>query len=244
MSVKTSIEWATSTWIPFADAPKLAPAAKVATRRHSRSGSAVSSVTPTQGFDLRLVPESLELPLRWKKPRRIFVNSMSDLLHEKVPLEYIQRVFAVMAEANQHQYQVLTKRAERLAELSPQLDWRPNIWMGISVESDRYKDRIDALRGTGAHIKFVSLEPLLSPLGRLDLGGIDWVIVGGESGPGARAVQEKWVLEIRDQCVRRRVAFFFKQWGGTQKKRAGRLLEGRTWDEMPAQTDLKAPREA
>jgi protein gp37 len=186
-----------------------------------------------QGFDLRLVPTKVEEPLHWKRPQRIFVNSMSDLFHDQVPLEYIQRVFGVMNEADWHQYQVLTKRAERLEAVSKDLRWAPHIWMGVSVENEDYLWRVDHLRQTGAQLKFISIEPLLGPLGTLDLRGIDWVIVGGESGPGARPMNPEWVADIRNLCVRAGVAFFFKQWGGVQKKRHGRELEGRTWDEMP-----------
>ncbi|HXA52504.1 MAG TPA: phage Gp37/Gp68 family protein, partial [Candidatus Acidoferrum sp.] len=160
-------------------------------------------------------------------------NSMSDLFHDQVPLEYIQRVFGVMNQANQHQYQVLTKRAERLEELSTRLLWAPHIWMGVSVENENYLYRIDHLRVTHAHVKFLSIEPLLGPLGKLNLRGIDWVIVGGESGPGARPMDAGWVKDIRNQCLQAGVAFFFKQWGGVFKKKTGRELEGRTWDEMP-----------
>jgi protein gp37 len=175
----------------------------------------------------------LTRPLEWKKPKNIFVNSMSDLFHVDVPLEYIQQVFDVMNQANWHQYQVLTKRAERVHELSKHLKWAPHIWMGVSVESEKYLDRINHLRKTGAHVKFLSLEPLLGPLPKMNLRGIDWAIVGGESGPGARPMDEEWVLDIRDQCLRANVAFFFKQWGGVFKKKTGRELEGRTWDQMP-----------
>jgi len=185
------------------------------------------------GFEVTLQPQMLELPLHWKSPKRIFVNSMSDLFHEDIPLSYIRDVFSVMRRADWHQYQLLTKRSERLLDLNPRLGWAPQIWMGVSVENDDYFDRIDHLRRTGAHVKFLSLEPLLGPLRKLKLHGIDWVIVGGESGPGARPIDPGWVTDIRDQCVRADVAFFFKQWGGVQKKRAGRELEGRTWDEMP-----------
>ncbi len=185
------------------------------------------------GFKLTLQPHMLELPLRWKKPQTIFVNSMSDLFHIEVPLEYIQEVFDVMNRAHWHRFQVLTKRADRLAEVSDQLKWAPNIWMGVSVESQKYVQRIDDLRVTGAHVKFLSLEPLLSALKDLDLRGIDWAIVGGESGYGFRPIKEEWVVEIRKQCQEFDVPFFFKQWGGFNKKKTGRLLEGRTWDEMP-----------
>ena len=175
----------------------------------------------------------LELPLKWKKPQTIFVNSMSDLFHKKVPLAYIHRVFDVMAQAHWHRFQVLTKRADRLRELSSKLEWAPNIWMGVSVESESYRGRIDDLRSTDALVKFLSVEPLLGPLHNLNLDGIDWVIVGGESGPKARPMDPAWVTDVRDQCRDARVPFFFKQWGGKKKKKAGRTLEGRTWDEMP-----------
>lgn len=185
------------------------------------------------GFDLTLQPHMLELPLMWHRPSRVFVNSMSDLFHKDVPVDYIKRVFDVMRRADWHQYQVLTKRSERLRGLAPQLPWQPQIWMGVSVENEDYLYRIDDLRQTGAHVKFLSLEPLLGPLRRLNLRGIDWVIVGGESGPGARPIHPDWVREIRNRCQRANVPFFFKQWGGPVKSRTGRLLDGRTWGEMP-----------
>jgi len=193
----------------------------------------MGQVNYRNGFEITLQPHMLELPLKWKAPKRIFVNSMSDLFHTDVPFSYIQEVFAVMRKAHWHQYQVLTKRSERLLELSPRLEWAPHIWMGVSVENKNYVARIDDLRKTSAHVKFLSLEPLLGPLHGLNLCGMDWAIVGGESGPGARPVDPSWVTDIRNQCVRAGVAFFFKQWGGVQKKRTGRQLEGRTWDEMP-----------
>jgi len=180
-----------------------------------------------------LQPHMLELPLRWKKPQTIFVNSMSDLFHKNVPLEYIQEVFSVMERAHWHRFQVLTKRADRLEQVAPFLEWSPNIWMGVSVESQDYTHRIDSLRNIGARVKFLSLEPLLGPLHALDLTHIDWAIVGGESGFRARRIEAEWVLEIKRQCVSAKVPFFFKQWGGVQKKRNGRMLEGQTWDEMP-----------
>lgn len=190
------------------------------------------------GFKLTLQPQMLELPLRWKSPKRIFVNSMSDLFHESVPTDYINQVFDVMGRAHWHQYQVLTKRSERVLKLSNKLEWAPQIWMGVSVENEVYTNRIDDLRRCGAHVKFLSLEPLLGPLRKLNLRGIDWAIVGGESGPGARPVDPEWVTEIRDQCVKAGVPFFFKQWGGVQKSKTGRTLEGRTWDEMPVDAEL------
>jgi len=186
------------------------------------------------GFKLTLHPQTLEIPLSWKKPQIIFVNSMSDLFHKDVPVDFILQVFDVMRRADWHTFQVLTKRSERLLELDPQIDWPDNVWMGVSVENEDYKFRIDDLRRTHARTKFLSLEPLLGPLHRLSLRGINWVIVGGESGPGARPIAEEWVIDIRDQCHVKHVPFFFKQWGGVNKKRAGRLLQGEIWDQMPA----------
>jgi protein gp37 len=182
---------------------------------------------------VKIDPSSLEAPRRWKKGRLIFVNSMSDLFHESVPLAFIKKVFQVMEATPQHTYQVLTKRAERLEELSEKLHWPMNVWMGVSVESSDYQYRIDHLRRTRAKTKFLSLEPLLGPLDELDLRDIDWAIAGGESGPGARPMPAAWVRSIRDQCVDADVAFHFKQWGGKNKKKTGRILDGRTWDGWP-----------
>jgi protein gp37 len=176
---------------------------------------------------------ALEIPLKWRTPKIIFVNSMSDLFHENIPVEFISRVFKVMRQAPHHTFQVLTKRADRLAKIATQLPWPDNVWMGVSVESEDYVDRIDHLRTTPAFIKFLSLEPLLGPLDNLNLDGIDWTIAGGESGPNARPMDPNWVRSIRDQCNAAGVAFHFKQWGGVQKKQAGRTLDGRTWDELP-----------
>jgi len=195
-----------------------------------------------RGFELTLQPAMLERPLAWRKPQMIFVNSMSDLFHKDVPLAFIERVFGVMEEASWHTFQVLTKRAARLEAVAASLPWPPNVWMGVSVERQDYTSRIDHLRRTPAAVKFLSLEPLLGPLCRLALGGIDWVIVGGESGPRARPMEERWALDIRDQCRRVGVPFFFKQWGGRNKKTAGRLLAGRTWDEWPG--DLERSRQS
>lgn len=186
-----------------------------------------------RGFDLALHDKALDIPVLWKKPQTIFVNSMSDLFMERVPEEFIKRVFNVMRSANWHTFQILTKRSERLLELNQHLGWEPNIWMGVSIENDEYKFRIDHLRETGAFVKFLSCEPLLGPLPKINLNGIDWVIVGGESGPGARNMDPTWVIDIRDQCIKAKVPFFFKQWGGTNRKRSGRELEGKIWDEMP-----------
>jgi protein gp37 len=185
------------------------------------------------GFRLTLHKHMLDAPLHWKKPQVVFVNSMSDLFQDKVPVTFIQDVFTTMRSAHWHQFQVLTKRSQRLLELNPQLEWAENIWMGVSVENEKYQFRIDDLRQTGAAVKFLSLEPLLGPLPHLNLSGIDWVIVGGESGPGARPIHKEWVTSIRDQCSAAGVSFFFKQWGGMNKKKAGRELDGRQYDEMP-----------
>jgi protein gp37 len=241
MATNSHIEWTDATWNPVTGCTKISPGCKHCyAERLSKRLKAMGQANYRHGFELTLQPQMLEMPLRWKTPKRIFVNSMSDLFHENVPTEYIKSVFDVMLHANWHQYQVLTKRSGRVLELSGRLDWAPQIWMGVSVESDEYKFRIDDLRETGAHVKFLSLEPLLGPLGKLKLRGIDWAIVGGESGPGARPVDPRWITEIRDQCIRAGVAFFFKQWGGVQKKRTGRMLDGRTWDEMPVQIELAA----
>ena len=183
---------------------------------------------------------ALEIPMKWKSSKIIFVNSMSDLFHERFPVEFIARVFGVMRGARHHTFQVLTKRAERLAQVASELPWPDNVWMGVSVESKDYINRIDHLRSTPAYIKFLSLEPLLGPLDNLNLHGIDWTIAGGESGPAARAMDPEWVRSIRDQCVDAGVAFHFKQWGGVQKKQTGRILDGRTWDELPRTRILAA----
>jgi protein gp37 len=230
----TKIEWTDATWNPVRGCTKISPGCKHCyAERFAERFRGVPGHPFEQGFDLRLIPEKLHEPLRVKKPQRIFVNSMSDLFHEGIPVEYIQQIFEVMNQANWHEYQVLTKRAERLEELNGVIQWAPHIWMGVSVENSDYLWRIDHLRRTDAHVKFLSIEPLLGPIRKLNLHGIDWVIVGGESGPGARPMKKEWVIGIRDQCVRSDVAFFFKQWGGVFKKKAGRELEGRTWDEMP-----------
>jgi protein gp37 len=234
MAQGSGIEWTESTWNPITGCDKVSPGCKHCyAERMAERLQAMGQPNYRNGFELTLQPQMLELPLRWKKPQTIFVNSMSDLFHKDVSLAYIQRLFGVMLRAHWHRFQVLTKRGDRLAELSPQIDWPPNVWMGVSVENADYIERIDCLRGTGARVKFLSLEPLLGPMPKLDLRGIDWVIVGGESGPGARAMDPRWVTDLRNQCQRARVPFFFKQWGGTNKKKAGRLLDGRTWDEMP-----------
>lgn len=234
MATQSSIEWTESTWNPMTGCTKISPGCKHCyAERIAKRLQAMGQPNYANGFKLTLHEHMLELPLQWKKPQMIFVNSMSDLFHKDVPLSYIQRVFEVMHRADWHTFQILTKRSERLLELDPKLDWPRNVWMGVSVENQDYTFRIDHLRQAGAHVRFLSLEPLLGPLPNLDLRGIHWVIVGGESGPGARPMKEEWVLEIKGQCQKANVSFFFKQWGGINKKRTGRLLQGRTWDEMP-----------
>ncbi len=234
MGANSAIEWTEATWNPLTGCTKISPGCKHCyAERMAKRLQQMGQPNYANGFRLTLHERMLELPLRWKRPQAIFVNSMSDLFHKDVPDEFIYRVFDVMCRADWHRYQVLTKRPERLLALDTQLPWRPHIWMGTSVETHRYVTRIDALRQTSAHVKFLSLEPLLGPLPRLNLEGINWVIVGGESGPGARPMDSKWVTDIRSQCQAARVPFFFKQWGGVNKKKAGRELDGQTWDEMP-----------
>lgn len=232
---ESHIEWTDSTWNPVTGCTKISAGCKHCyAERMAKRLKAMGQRNYSNGFHLTLHEHMLELPLRWRRPQRIFVNSMSDLFHEDVPVEFIQRVFDVMRRANWHQFQVLTKRADRLLELDPLLAWAPNIWMGTSVENAKVRWRIDCLRQTRAAVKFLSVEPLIGPLPNLNLAGIDWVIVGGESGPKARPMNPEWVRAIRDDCCEQDVKFFFKQWGGVRKKRAGRDLDGRTWDDYPA----------
>jgi protein gp37 len=241
MAHRSEIEWTESTWNPVTGCTKISPGCKHCyAERMAERLHAMGQPNYRNGFRLTVQPHMLELPLRWRKPQTIFVNSMSDLFHDEVPVEYIEQVFDVMRRASWHRFQVLTKRARRLAELGPRLRWASNVWMGVSVENDKYRGRIDDLRSTHARTKFLSLEPLLGPLPDLDLREIDWVIVGGESGPRSRAIDPAWVVDLRDQCRRAGVAFFFKQWGGKNKKRAGRELDGRTWDEMPSAPKMRA----
>jgi protein gp37 len=235
MGMKSAIEWTEATWNPVTGCTKVSPGcAHCYAERMAERLQAMGQPNYRNGFTLTLQPHAVGLPLTWKKPQTIFVNSMSDLFHRDVPLPFILEVFDVMRRAHWHRFQILTKRADRLLELDPSLPWKPNIWMGVSVETAAYVHRIDLLRQTAAHIKFLSLEPLLGPLPHLDLAGIDWTIVGGESGPGARPMDPAWVMDLRAQCKAAGVAFFFKQWGGVNKKKTGRSLDGRTWDEMPA----------
>ena len=239
MALTSSIEWTESTWNPLTGCTKLSLGCKNCyAERLSLRLEKMGNRNYSNGFNVTMHEHVLDLPLRWNKPQTIFVNSMSDLFHEDVPDSFIFRVFDVMRQANWHLFQVLTKRSERLLHLDRQLQWMPHIWMGVSVENNDYKFRIDHLRNTGAKTKFLSLEPLLGPMPDLNLGEIDWVIVGGESGPRARVMQEDWVTNVRDQCLRANVSFFFKQWGGFHRKKNGRSLKGRTWDEMPIHTNL------
>jgi len=238
----TGIEWTEATWNPTTGCDRTSPGcdhcyALTLANRLKAMGQAKYQAdgdprTSGPGFQLTLHPDTLELPLTWNAPRVIFVNSMSDLFHEEVPLSYIRRVFDVMAATPQHTYQVLTKRSKRLARDAGELDWPANVWMGVSIENQRYAFRADQLRDVPAAVRFVSAEPLLGPV-CLNLGGIDWVIVGGESGPKARPMDAAWAERVRDDCLEADVAFFFKQWGGRTPKANGRELDGRTWDEMP-----------
>jgi protein gp37 len=223
------------TWNPTTGCNKVSAGCKFCyAERMSKRLKAMGQKKYQNGFQITTHPEALKVPYTWKKPQLVFVNSMSDLFHPEVPLEFIKDVFKVMQDNPKHRFQLLTKRADILAEYSPLLDWPENVWMGVSVEDERVVHRIDSLRKTGAFIKFLSLEPLIGPLPNLNLQGIDWVIAGGESGPKARPMEESWVTDIRDQCHEAGVPFFFKQWGGVNKKKNGRTLEGQTYDEMPA----------
>ncbi|MCD6346409.1 MAG: phage Gp37/Gp68 family protein [Bacteroidales bacterium] len=230
----SAIEWTDVTWNPITGCTKVSPGCKNCyAERMSKRLKLMGIKKYENEFDLTLHPQTLGEPLRYKKPHMIFVNSMSDTFHEDVPVIFIGDIFSIMEKAKEQTFQMLTKRAERLLELDPQIVWPGNVWMGVSVENKDYTYRIDLLRRTHAHVKFLSLEPLLGPLHNLNLEGIDWVIVGGESGPKARPVKEEWITDIRDQCIKKNIPFFFKQWGGISKWRTGRRLEGRIWDQMP-----------
>lgn len=238
---QSSIEWTEMTWNPTTGCDKISAGCKYCYAEvMARRLEAMGIEKYKDGFELRLHESALNVPFEWKKPKIVFVNSMSDLFHKDVPLSFIQRVFEVMNKTQQHTYQVLTKRAERLYELHDKLNWTTNIWMGVSVENEKVKDRIDFLRETNAKVKFLSCEPLIGPLNNINLDNIHWAIVGGESGRKARPMKESWVWDIRQQCADQGVAFFFKQWGGTNKKKAGRELGGRTYDEMPSIEQMEA----
>ena len=245
MATNSSIEWTQATWNPVVGCTILSPgctncyAMRMARRLEAMGQPKYAGTTrlsgdrPKWNGTVRVDEKSLKLPTTWRTGRMIFVNSMSDLFHDAVPIEFIQRVFETIAKTPQHTYQILTKRAERLKEIAPKLDWSANVWMGVSVENADYLFRIDELRRTKAAIRFLSLEPLLGTLETMNLTGIDWVIAGGESGPGARPMDPSWVRSIRDQCIAVNTPFHFKQWGGVNKKKTGRVLDGRTWDQFP-----------
>jgi protein gp37 len=231
---QTAIEWSDSTWNPVTGCTKISPGCKHCyAERMAIRLAGMNQPRYRNGFKVTLQPDLVRLPLRWRQPRVIFVNSMSDLLHEETPESFIAEVFQTMLDAHWHTFQILTKRAERLAEIAGRLPWPINVWMGVSVESPRYLNRVERLRQVPGAVRFLSVEPLLARIPSLPMTGIDWVIVGGESGPGARPMEAGWVREIRDRCVAEGIPFFFKQWGGTRKNRTGRILDGRTWDEMP-----------
>jgi protein gp37 len=234
MAGSSTIEWTEATWNPVTGCTKVSEGCRNCyAHRMAKRLHAMGNHRYANGFNVTLHHDLITKPLEWKKPKRIFVNSMSDLFHKDVPEEFIFSVFDTMKEATQHTFQVLTKRSDRLAELGQRLPWAPNIWIGVSVEDERVIDRINHLRQVPADVRFLSCEPLIGPLSNLNLDGIHWVIVGGESGPGSRPMEAQWVTEIRDQCHQQNTAFFFKQWGGVQKHRFGRELEGKTYDEYP-----------
>jgi protein gp37 len=234
MAQKSSIEWTDATWNPVTGCSKISPGCKHCyAERMAKRLESMGQPRYRNGFQLTLQPDVVDQPLTWRKPRLVFVNSMSDLFHDEVPFPFLTRVFEVMSAAHWHVFQVLTKRSERLAAVAGKLTWPPNVWMGVSVESEDYTDRIAHLRSVPAAVRFLSVEPLLGPIDNLALRNIDWVIVGGESGPQARPIEPNWVRSIRDDCLLAGVPFFFKQWGGTRKSTTGRVLDGRTWDELP-----------
>ena len=234
MATKSSIEWTESTWNPVTGCTKISTGCKHCyAERMAKRLHAMGQPNYRNGFKVTCHPQVLEAPLKWKKSQMIFVNSMSDLFHHDVPAEFIDEIFFTMNAARLHTFQILTKRPRRMVQLAGRFKWTSNIWMGVTVENADHVDRIDALREVPAAVRFLSLEPLLGPIPNLNLEKIDWVIVGGESGPGARPMQKEWVTDLRDQCLKADVSFFFKQWGGVQKKKAGRVLDQRTWDQMP-----------
>ncbi|KJU86021.1 phage protein Gp37/Gp68 [Candidatus Magnetobacterium bavaricum] len=234
MAFSSKIEWTESTWNPVTGCSKVSDGCRNCyAERLARRLKAMNNPRYVHGFDVTIHDDLIEMPLKWKTPRIIFVNSMSDLFHEKIPISFIKRVFDVMAEADRHIFQILTKRSERMAEISLKLPWPENVWMGVTVESQRYSYRISDLEKVPAYVRFLSIEPMLSPILQLPLKNIDWVVVGGESGPECRTMKAEWAGSVRDQCNASHVPFFFKQWGGIRKNITGRLLDGKTWDEMP-----------
>lgn len=239
MSSLSSIEWTEATWNPVTGCSKVSQGCKHCyAERMAKRLTAMGSPRYVNGFNVTLQHDLIDAPYKWNKPRKVFVNSMSDLFHEEVPLEFIQKVFKTMNDTPQHTYQILTKRSARVAELANSLSWTPNIWMGTSVENDSVLNRIDDLRKVPAHIRFLSCEPLLGPLYNMDLIGIHWVIVGGESGPKSRPMKEEWAWDIKEQCDKENVAFFFKQWGGIQKHKTGRLLKDSLYEEYPKEVQM------
>ncbi len=239
LSDHSRIEWTEATWNPVTGCHQVSPGcAHCYAKTFAERWRGIAGHPYEQGFDLRLWPDRIEQPLKWKKPRTIFVNSMSDLFHESIPLDFISRVFDVMVAADQHVFQILTKRQDRLVQVASELPWPPNVWMGVSIENRRFVDRAERLREVPAAVRFISAEPLLGPLEGLDLAGIHWVIAGGESGPRNRPVRAAWVRALLEQCARADVPFFFKQWGGRTPKAGGRDLDGRTWDEMPLRDQM------
>jgi protein gp37 len=234
MATKSNIEWTEMTWNPVTGCTKISQGCKHCyAERMAKRLTAMGVQRYHNGFEVTLHPDLVDVPRTWRQPRVVFVNSMSDLFHADIPLAYIQRVFATMQDCPHHTFQVLTKRAERLAEIAPYLPWPKNVWMGVSVESARVLHRVSALQSVHANVRFLSLEPLIGPLEDIPLKGIHWVIVGGESGPKARPMREEWALSILRQCRTAKVPFFFKQWGGVRKDLTGRQINGRTYDEMP-----------
>lgn len=232
----TTIEWTEVTWNPVTGCSKVSPGCQNCyAERMAKRLQAMGQRNYRDGFAVRTHEHMLEAPLRWTKPRMVFVNSMGDLFHAEVRVDFVKSVFEVMKATPRHTFQLLTKRAERLAEIAPLLPWPDNVWMGVTVEDNAHLDRVERLLQVPSPVRFLSIEPLLGPLPDLRLDGIDWVIVGGESGPHARPVQQEWVCSIRDACVDQAVPFFFKQWGGSRKKIAGKILEGRTWSQMPVE---------
>jgi protein gp37 len=234
---RSSIEWTESTWNPVTGCSKISPGCKFCyAKRMADRLKAMGQPRYRDGFAVRLQEDLIDLPLRWREPRIVFVNSMSDLFHEDIPESFILRCFQTMNIAKQHTFQVLTKRPTRCTELAKKIDWTSNIWIGTSIESAEYSWRSSSIASLPAAVRFLSIEPLLSAIPNLPLKSIDWAIVGGESGPGARPMDPDWVRQIRDRCVAQNVPFFFKQWGGVRKSRTGRTLDGRTWDELPVTT--------
>ncbi len=240
MAATSTIEWTEATWNPVTGCDELSPGcAHCYAKRFAERWRGTPGHPYEQGFDLKLWPERLDQPARWRKPKLVFVNSMSDLFHERVPDLFIEEVFEAMRNAPQHTFQILTKRGERLEELGAHLDWPANVWMGVSIENRRFIGRADSLRKVGPAVRFISAEPLLGPLEGLDLTAVDWLIAGGESGPGHRPIREAWLVDLRDRCLAEGVSFFFKQWGGRTPKAGGRQLDGRTWDDYPVMPSMQ-----